>query len=126
MATWMREDAGTNIAASQSVANLLFVGERKPRCLYRLLGCTDQLLARRSAIGLATLTFKPTYSILCGLSTVAPLVLPPPQPQAYSLPSYTCRYKLFLKKKTIIIIRLDDCVHFAHVQFSLSAVYFIN
>ena len=32
------------------------------------------------------LTFKPTFLVLCGLSIIAPLVLPPPQPQDYSPP----------------------------------------
>ena len=32
------------------------------------------------------LTFKPMYSILCGLSIIAPSVLPLPQPQGYSPP----------------------------------------
>ena len=53
----------------------------------------DQLLApliscysRRSAVSLAMLIFLSTYSILCGLSIIAPQVLPPPQPQGYLPP----------------------------------------
>ena len=44
---------------------------------------TSKVLNARIA---ATLTFKLTYSILCGLSIIASLVLPPPQPQGYSPP----------------------------------------
>ena len=92
----MQEDAGVNTAASESLANLFFsVGKRKPRCPYKLWGCVtnsegctpeqlapwthlSQLIScqpRRSAVSLATLTF-----------IIAPVVLPPPQPQGYSPP----------------------------------------
>ena len=37
-----------------------------------------------SPASLAMLTFKPTYSILCGLSVIAPLAHPPPQPPGFS------------------------------------------
>ena len=53
----MREDADVNIAISQSIT-----------------------------ISLAMLTSKPAYSILCGLSIIAPLVLHPLQPQDCSPP----------------------------------------
>ena len=96
----MWEDTDVNVAASQSVAKLLFLLKMKAKLSLQALGLCSKILKaahlnnwlrgltflHRSAVSLATLTSKPAYSILCGLSNITPLVLPPPQPQDYAPP----------------------------------------
>ena len=99
MATLMREDAGRNIAGSRSVTKWLFSVEVESQVVFArsvavllplkvahlknwLHGLTS---LRWSAVNL-TLTYKQMYLILYGMSVIAPLVLPPPQPCGFSPP----------------------------------------